>query len=117
MAKAKTIKLALRVGHPTLFRQTVNIGTPEKPNRVQLVFEPGVDRDVTQAEIDGGLQPFIDSGLLVDPMRDPKGRQRRPSKASVDADKTITKLESRIEELSAENARLTADLDAATSAK
>lgn len=111
MSKVKTIKLALRVGHPNTFRQTVNVGTPESPNRVQLVFEPGVDREVTQAEIDGGLRPFIESGLLVDPLRDPKGRQRRPKAASGDANKIIAKLEARIEELSAENSRLKAEAE------
>ena len=114
MAKAKTTTLALRVGHSTPWRQTVNVGTDKEPNKIQLVFEPGEDKEVTQAEIDGGLQPFIDCGLLVDPNRDPKGRQRRPVAVSVDADKTISKLEKQVEDLSAENAQLKADLEAAT---
>lgn len=113
MSKKKTQTFALAIGHSTTFRQTVNIGTPEKPNRVQLVFEPGEDYELTEAEI-AGVQPFIDSGLLVDPNRDPKGRQRRPPVVSGDANKTIAKLEKKLEELSAENAQLKADLEAAT---
>lgn len=104
MAKKQTRVLALKIGHPTKWRQTVVLGPKDKPQRVQLLFEPGIDREVTQEEIDGGLQPFIDCGLLVDPNRDPKGRQRRPpAPESVEADKVIAKLENRIEELSAEN--------------
>jgi hypothetical protein len=116
MAKAKpaTTVLTLKIGHPTIWRQTVNVGTAEKPQKVQLLFEPGIDREVTFAEIAGGLQPFIDCGLLVDPNRDAKGRQRRPEKASGDANKTITSLEKKIEELSSENAQLRADLDKLT---
>jgi hypothetical protein len=116
MAKSKpaTTVLALAIGHPTPWRQTVNIGTADKPEKVQLVFEPGVDKEVTLAEIEGGLQPFIDAGLLVDPRRDPKGRQRRPEKPDGDANKTIAKLEKKVEELSAENAQLKADLEKLT---
>jgi hypothetical protein len=119
MAKSKpaTTVLALAIGHPTPWRQTVNVGTPENPNKIQLVFEPGIDKEVTLAEIEGGLQPFIDCGLLVDPRRDPKGRQRRPEQPSGDANKTIAKLEKQVEELSAKNAQLTADLEAATAPK
>jgi hypothetical protein len=119
MAKTKpaTTVLALAIGHPTPWRQTVNVGTAEQPNRIQLVFEPNVDKEVTLAEIEGGLQPFIDSGLLVDPRRDPKGRQRRPEKPDGDANKTITKLEKKIEDLATENAQLKADLEAATAPK
>lgn len=116
MAKSKpaTTVLALAIGHQTTWRQTVNVGTAEKPNKIQLVFEPGEDKEVTLAEIEGGLQPFIDSGLLVDPNRDPKGRQRRPEKPTGDAMKTIAKLEKKIEDLSAENAQLRADLEKLT---
>lgn len=115
MAKTKpaTTVLALAIGHPTPWRQTVDTGT----ERVQLVFEPGIDKEVTIAEIEGGLQPFIDSGLLVDPRRDPKGRQRRPEKPDGDATKTINKLEKKIEDLATENAQLKADLEAATAPK
>jgi hypothetical protein len=117
MSKEKTRVLALKIGHTTQWRQTVNIGTAKNPKAIQLVFEPGEDKEVTQAEIDGGLQAFIDCGLLVDPNRDPKGRQRRPAVASGDADKTIAKLEKKIEDLSAENSQLKADLEAATAPK
>lgn len=119
MAKTKpaTTVLALAIGHSTVWRQTVNAGTAAEPNKVQLVFEPGVDKEVTQAEIEGGLQPFIDSGLLVDPRRDPKGRQRRPEQPTGDATKAIAKLEKQVEDLSAENAQLKADLEAATAPK
>lgn len=116
MAKSKpaTTVLALAIGHPTPWRQTVNIGTADKPEKVQLVFEPGIDVEVTAAEIAGGLQPFIDSGLLVDPRRDPKGRQRRPEKPDGDATKTIANLEKKIEDLAAENAQLRSDLEKLT---
>lgn len=107
MAKKDTCVLALKIGHTTTWRQTVTVGPKSNPQKMQLVFEPGEDKEVTKEEIAGGLQPFIDCGLLVDPNRDAKGRQRRPPQPeAAEADKVIAKLEQRIEELSAENADL-----------
>lgn len=70
MASKRTTALALRWGHPTPFRKTVAIGEGES---VQLVFEPGVKYRVTAKEV-AALKRFIDSGLLVDPGADIKGR-------------------------------------------
>jgi hypothetical protein len=114
MAKKETRTLALKIGHTTAWRQTVAVGPKDKPKRVQIVFEPNEDKEVTKAEIDGGLQPFIDCGLLVDPNRDPKGRQRRPAAVTADAASEIAKLEKKVEDLAAENSKLRADLEVAT---
>lgn len=102
--KAATRSLALRIGHTTPFRRTVTVDG----EKYQLVFEPGKDYEITEAEIAGGLQKLIDGGLLVDPNRDHKGRQRRPTVAAADATATIDKLEKRIEQVAAENAALKA---------
>jgi hypothetical protein len=112
MAKKETRILALKIGHTTTWRQTVNVGTAANPKKHTIVFEPGEDKEVTQAEIDGGLKPFIDVGLLVDPNRDPKGRQRRPpAPESTEAEKVIAKLEKKVEELSTRVSELTAEND------
>lgn len=113
MSKKKTRTLALKVGHPTAFRRTIKFWAKSKdgsrvldPSRppVQMVFEPGQDYEISEEEIEAGLQGLIDGGLLVDPNRDPKGRQRRPpAPEAAQFDKVVAKLEKRIEELSAEN--------------
>lgn len=74
MARKKPQMLALRWGHPTAFRKTVVVGgTKEEPEKVQLVFEPGVKYRLSSNEVEQ-LQRFIDSGLLVDPGADVKKR-------------------------------------------
>lgn len=115
MAKKKpTHTLALRFGHATLFRRTVTLGNGEK---IQMVFEPDRDYEVTDEELAGGLQKLVDDGLLVDPNRDPKGRRRPLAAPTADATAAIDKLEKRVEDLAAENAQLKADLEAATAPK
>ena len=105
MAKKLTHTLALRIGHTTPFRRTVTVGK-KNPQKYQLVFEPGRDYEVTDEELAGGLQKLVDGGLLVNPHRDARGRQRRPAVPTADPDATIEKLEKKVETLAAENSVL-----------
>lgn len=121
MSGKATRTLALKVGHPTAFRRTLRFYKADPKTKkqvldrsrppVQMVFEPGKDYEVTQEELDAGLQQLVDVGLLVDPNRDPKGRQRRPSAPTADAAKEISGLEKKVERLSAENAELKKKLE------
>lgn len=75
MARRKLQALALKWGHPTTFRKTVTVGPSSNPEQVQLVFEPGVKYLLSASEV-SQLQRFVDSGLLVDPGKDVKGRYK-----------------------------------------
>lgn len=74
MSKVKTTPWGLVFGHPTVFRQTVTVGDDRE--RVQLVFEPNEWLDLTAQEVEG-VQPFIDSGLIVPWDEDWKNRRSR----------------------------------------
>jgi hypothetical protein len=100
MAKKKTTAYGLKVGHTTPFRRTVEIGTKDKPKRVQLVFEPDAPYDLTEQEV-AGVQRFIDCGLLVPWMLDPKGRRRMPT-GTKDGPAEIDTMGKRIAELELE---------------
>jgi hypothetical protein len=95
------------------FRRTINY---ESGVAAQLVFQPGVHVELTQEEVDG-LENEIKVGMIVPSNRDDKGRQKLIREVTPEATATITKLEKQVEELSAENAQLKADLEAATAPK
>lgn len=103
---------ALRQGHETAFRRTIEIS---KGNKIQLVFEPGQTYDLSEAERKQ-CQDIIDAGLLQEVTFDPKGRMRYPSGklAALDTETIVANLEAKIESLSAENAKLSAELAAST---
>lgn len=85
-----------------------------KREPVQLVFEPDEDIELTEEEI-GYLANAIAGGYIVPTNRDAKGRQRsQRSEPMPEATEIIAKIEKQVEELSAENAQLKADLKAAT---
>lgn len=76
MARKKSTKfVALKWGRKTPFRRTIDLGTPEKPNAVTMVFEPGVKYEVSPAEV-ALLRREIACGMLVDPGKDVKGRYK-----------------------------------------
>ncbi len=104
-----TTSYTLAFGYPTAFRRTVQSGDA----RVQLVFEPGEHYELTDEEAEG-IQKELSVGLIVPSDFDPKGRQKRPTPISTDANSVIAKLEAKVESLAAENAQLKADLEAAT---
>jgi hypothetical protein len=97
MAKKKTTAWGLKVGHTTPFRRTVDIGTKGKPNRVQLVFQPDTPYELTEQEL-AGVQRFVDSGLIVPWLLDPKGRRRSPA-AAAEGKSEIDAMGKRIAEL------------------
>lgn len=101
-----TAQYALKFGHPTVFRRTVTVGKGEP---YQLVFEPGQLYELNDEEV-ACLDREIAAGILVEAAKDPKGRfrylDRQANKVAADADATIVKLEKRIEDLAAENAKL-----------
>lgn len=70
---AQTKSVALKWGHPTPFRRTIDLGTEKKPDKVQLVFEPGVKYQLTAREIKL-LEHDFASEMLVFPDKDPKRR-------------------------------------------
>lgn len=115
MAKAAK-QYGLRVGHATTFRRTVNIGTEDKPKRVQLVFEPETPQELTEKEV-AGLQQEIMEGIIVPWEED--GRKLRPTQSpSPDAVGLMKSLQEenadlrrRNEELASELAELDGDLD------
>ena len=55
--------------------------------------------------------------MIVPSYRDDKGRQKIVREVTPEATATISRLEKKIKELSAENAQLKADLEAATAPK
>lgn len=104
-----TSSYTLKFGHPTPFRRTVTVGD----EKVQLVFIPGEHYELTAEEV-AGLDKEISGGLLVPTDLNAAGVQRPPRGVSADAAATIEKLEAKIEDLSAENAQLRADLEKLT---
>lgn len=100
MSKAKTTAWGLKFGHPTAFRQTVKIGEGDQAERVQLVFEPNQRLDLTVQEV-AGIQPFIDTGLIVPWDDDWKGRRGSPA-----VDAKTAELGNRLAELELDNAAL-----------
>ena len=95
------------------FRRTINY---ESGVSAQLVFQPGKHVELTQEEVDG-LAKEIENRMIVPSLTDDKGRQRIVREVTPEATATIAKLEKQVEDLSAENAQLKADLEAATAPK
>lgn len=58
-------KLALKKGHPTVWRKTVTVGTDKNPKRELMVFQPETIYEFSK--IPPELERFIECGLLVDP--------------------------------------------------
>lgn len=113
MARAKkttTDKWALKAGHPTIFRRTVEIGTGKNAQRVQLVFEPDTPYELTAEEIEG-LQADIDGGMLV-PWNDGDRRLRPVVNPTQTAD--VRALQRENESLRAQVEELTEQLADAT---
>lgn len=95
------------------FRRTINYLSGAS---AQLVFQPGQHVELTQEEVDW-LAKEIEHRMIVPSYRDDKGRQKIVREVTPEATATISRLEKKIEELSAENAQLKADLEAATAPK
>lgn len=74
MAKAV---YTLRRGREQAFRRTVSLSKPgrKESEAVQLVFEPGVDVELSEQELQQ-CHDLIDVGMIVDATRDSKGRLR-----------------------------------------
>jgi hypothetical protein len=100
----------LRRGREQPFRRTVTLGDKQ----VQLVFEPGVDLDLSPDEI-VQCQDLIDSQMIVPATRDAKGRLRVVRSTTEAA--TLAALQAKNDELEARVAELTALLDEATVAE
>lgn len=120
MARAKkttTEKWALKAGHPTIFRRTVEIGTGKNAQRVQLVFEPDTPYELTGEELEG-LQADIDGGMIV-PWNDGDRRLRPVANPTQTADvralqRENESLRAQVEELTEQLAEATAPHDDAT---
>lgn len=92
------------------FRRTINY---ESGVSAQLVFQPGAHLTLTAEEV-AGLKKEIEARMIVPSFVDEKGRQRIVREVAPEATATIAKLEAKIEDLSAENAKLRADLEKLT---
>lgn len=97
----------LRRGREQPFRRTVTLGG----NQVQLVFEPGVDLDLSPDEI-VQCQDLIDNQMIVPATRDAKGRLRVVR--SVTEAATIATLQAKCDEQEARIAELEALLEEST---
>lgn len=96
------------------FRRTVTYNAGKKNEKqAQLVFEPGVDLELSKEEL-AQCQDLIDSEMIVPADRDAKGRLRVARDRSPQADAALSEAQDRIAELEAENAELRATLEAAT---
>lgn len=92
------------------FRRTVNYKSGVS---AQLVFQPGEHLELTAEEV-AGIKADIEAGMIVPSFRDDKGRQMIARQVAVEASAAIANLEKKIEDLSAENAQLRADLEKLT---
>jgi hypothetical protein len=108
MAKKKTKSYALQPNWPAPFRRTVRLADREP---YLLVFEPGEHYELDPDEIEF-LAHEIAVGVLVESKVDASGN--RPVFVPPSAEDAIARLETQIEELSAENAELRAELEKAT---
>lgn len=103
----------LRFGHPTIFRRTINLGTKDKPRKVQLVFEPDVPLELSAVEIEA-LKPELEDGIIA-PWHE--GKLRRTPAAQQeprDESKELAALREENELLREQITELTEQLAAAT---
>lgn len=100
----------LMLGRMQPYRRTVTYNAGKKSEKqAQIVFEPGVDVELTTEELDQ-CQDLVDVQIIVPANRDAKGRLR-VSRELEAANGEAAELKARVAELEAENAELRAMIE------